>query len=61
MPDEVCVWEEQDPDYESYWETSCGSAWCLMEGTPKENEIIYCHTCGKHVQEKRFEYEAEIE
>ncbi len=31
------------------WECSnCGGAWCLEDGTPQENEIHYCHSCGAY-------------
>jgi len=44
---ETCLWS-QDED-EDMWETECGRAWQFTEGGPVENEMTYCHGCGKRV------------
>lgn len=52
-PDSIatCDWQE---DSEGIWETSCGEAWVCTEGTPTENNMKYCHSCGKHLKEHRY-------
>jgi hypothetical protein len=41
----------------SYWETQCGLAYQCLEGTPKENGMLYCPFCGGKLLEKKKEYE----
>ena len=42
-----CYWKYDDSDFDySCWEGSCGAAWYLEEGTPKENNMDYCPECG---------------
>jgi len=36
---------------EDYWETSCGQAFCMITGTPKENNYNFCPSCGKPLVE----------
>ena len=49
-PDSIatCEWRE---DADGIWETACGEAWQCTEGTPVENDMKYCHSCGKHLKE----------
>ena len=46
-----CQWKE---DSDGNWETSCGEAFCLEEGTPVENTYNYCPACGGILKEKRY-------
>ena len=41
----TCLWTEMDEDTNN-WDTSCGTAWTIVDGTPTSNEIKYCHGCG---------------
>ena len=50
-PVPTCDWQE---DSDGIWETSCGEAWVCTEGTPAENNMKYCHSCGKHLKEHRY-------
>lgn len=45
-----CTWTRDNPDSD-IWLTSCGSAWCLNEGTPKENRMKFCPFCGREIKE----------
>lgn len=45
----ACVWSRADEDTDT-WETSCGSAFMLNDGTPKENLMKYCPYCGKRLK-----------
>lgn len=49
-PVPTCDWQE---DADGIWETSCGEAWVCTEGTPAENDMRFCHSCGKHLKEHR--------
>lgn len=49
-PVPTCDWQE---DSDGIWETSCGEAWVCTEGTPTENDMRFCHSCGKHLKEHR--------
>ena len=42
-----CIWtREDDPDERVVYQTACGDAHQIMEGTPKENGYSYCPYCG---------------
>ncbi len=41
-------WGEYDTDG-GRWETSCGSAFTVNEGTPKDNNMKFCPFCGKEL------------
>ena len=34
------------------YETECEHAFCIIEGTPKDNDIKYCPYCGKEIKTK---------
>ena len=46
-----CKWKYQDDEYNDYWETDCGEAWCITEGNLKDNHIVFCPFCGKKIKE----------
>lgn len=41
----TCAWK-QDEDAGDLWEGSCGVAWSLPDGTPKQNRMNFCPRCG---------------
>ena len=45
-----CEWKPMDnsDDYGSF-ETSCGRAWSFIEGGIKDNDVNFCHGCGKAI------------
>lgn len=45
--EELCTWTET----EDCWETSCGEAFIICEGTPKENNMKFCPYCGRRIKE----------
>ena len=51
----ICVWEE----IEDFWETECGKAYSITDGTPKENGMNYCLYCGKRLVEKLIKEDSE--
>ena len=49
----VCVWTCDDKwgcREDATYETSCGNAFMLNDGTPKENKMKYCPYCGKRIK-----------
>jgi hypothetical protein len=50
----TCVWSHDDEDGD-LWEGTCGVAWSLPNGTPKENGMGWCPKCGEELVEYRAE------
>lgn len=46
----TCLWSRADDDAD-LWETECGHAFTLTDGTPTENEMLFCNFCGKRVED----------
>ena len=44
----ACEWTYDDID--DYYETACKNAYCLADGTLKDNEHKYCPYCGRLIQ-----------
>lgn len=40
---EKCEWTQ---DVDGSWDTECGNKFCIEEGTPKDNEMLFCCYCG---------------
>lgn len=47
-----CKWAE---DCDGNWDTQCGSAIVMIEGTPFENEYAFCPFCGRIITQQRYE------
>ena len=45
---EKCEWT---PDEDGIWETECDNLVVINEGTPLENDWVFCPYCGKVIQE----------
>jgi len=43
----TCTWKYDE--WHDYYETECGSAWALTDGTLDENGVVFCHKCGRRV------------
>jgi len=58
---EPCTWTEEGYCLEGSgnWFASCGEAWTLFEGTPKENHYRHCPGCGKPIKQVPFAYKDE--
>ena len=50
MANEKCVWVGDEE--EATYETSCGHAFTLINGTLVDNETRFCCYCGKEIEEK---------
>ena len=44
-----CRWVEE----EECWATQCGNAFVIIDGTPSDNEMVYCPYCGKEILDIR--------
>ena len=53
----TCEWTHNDDD--GYWDTSCGKAWRFDDGGPKENNMNFCHCCGKTLRIKGGQHGSE--
>ena len=42
---EECAWRED----EGVWETDCGGAFVIDDGTPFDNNMKCCCFCGKNI------------
>lgn len=50
----VCKWTYNEDD--CFYSTQCGSHWHYSEGgTPDEHGQLFCHACGKQVDDTRGE------
>lgn len=47
----TCLWSRADDDTD-VWETSCGHAFTIIEGTPSDNHMEFCCYCGRRVDEE---------
>jgi hypothetical protein len=46
-----CTWKKHW--WHDHWETSCGHAFTVLEGTPRDNGMKYCCYCGRTLVERR--------
>lgn len=45
--DNTCEWILDDEDENSWFCNKCNAQWILHEGNPKDNNMKYCHRCGR--------------
>lgn len=43
-----CTWTEDD---DGVWDTDCGNRFETVEGTPHENDMLFCCYCGRPLVE----------
>ena len=53
----TCEWTHNEDD--GVWETVCGQLWRFDDGGPKENDMNFCHCCGKPLHIKGGQHGAE--
>ena len=46
----VCKWK-YDEDY-NCWQTDCGVLYHIHKGTPKDNDMKFCHICDLPLESK---------
>jgi len=49
--DPACLWSRADDDTD-VWETKCGHAFTIIDGTPTDNQMAFCCYCGRRVDEE---------
>ena len=47
--DRNCTWTHEVHHESDAWDTQCGNAFLLVEGTPAENDMAFCPYCGGHL------------
>jgi len=55
-PVPVCEWTI---DFDGLWETGCGEAFTLFDGGLFENNFVFCHSCGRKIEDVTSEAEEE--
>ena len=45
---QVCGWKYCEHDY--FWDTECGDAFYFENDGPAENNVRFCHGCGRRVK-----------
>lgn len=46
-----CHWREVGGFGDLHWETDCGNAFSVTDGSPSENNMAFCPYCGKSLVE----------
>lgn len=46
-----CKWTQEAGYDDQCYHTSCGNAFYMNDGTPKENDMEYCCFCGEEIDE----------
>jgi len=44
-----CIWTHDENEYCDKWDSACGESWSFIEGGPAENNVRFCHGCGRLV------------
>ncbi len=48
----TCVWTGDKTEYDTgQYDTSCGQAFVVLEGTLKDNKMKFCCYCGEPLEE----------
>jgi hypothetical protein len=56
---ETCLWN-QDEEGDMY-ETSCGKAFVINDGSPAENDMRFCCYCGAALEAKPYVWPSDDE
>lgn len=46
-----CVWQENE---DGYYDTTCGNAFVMESGTPRENGMRWCCYCGRRMHDVAY-------
>ena len=47
--DNTCIYQQQDHEGDHWQCDNCGADWIYISDGPKENGVVYCHSCGRKV------------
>ena len=47
----ACLWSRADDDTD-VWETGCGHAFTIIDGTPGDNYMEFCCYCGRPLEQE---------
>jgi hypothetical protein len=48
----TCLWRE---DFDGNYDTDCGQAFTMIDGTPTENNMRFCCYCGSVLFEVKYQ------
>ena len=54
IAERYCFWLQQDGEYSEDWLACDGKLFCLTNGTPSENGMLFCPYCGKNLVEVTY-------
>lgn len=55
VPAKPCNWTQDYDDAEQgAWKTDCDNYWYIIDGTPSDNKMKFCHGCGKPIMERPY-------
>ena len=52
----VCNWTQPryDDAEQGAWKTDCDNYWYIIDGTPSDNNMKFCHGCGRQIVEHQY-------
>ena len=53
--EQYCYWLQQDEENSEVWLACDDKLFCLTNGTPSENGMMFCPYCGKNLVEITYE------
>ena len=54
----TCRWSRADDDTD-LWETTCGKAFTIIDGSPADNQMAFCCYCGRELESETGDSDAE--
>lgn len=54
----TCRWSRADDDTD-VWETTCGKAFTIIDGSPADNQMAFCCYCGRELESETGDSDAD--
>lgn len=54
----TCRWSRADDDTDM-WETTCGKAFTIIDGSPADNQMAFCCYCGRELESETGDSDAD--
>ena len=54
----TCLWSRADDDTDM-WETTCGKAFTIIDGSPADNQMAFCCYCGRELESETGDSDAD--